>query len=200
MEAVQLLATAVEWGIRFYFWLHIAAFILSWVAPDPNNPLVRFIQAYTLPLWDWAGRISPRVLRPLAAYLALMTVLFGEIVLPGLIRSLGAFLLGELAVQASLFNLLIYLGFAGFKVLGHLAWFFFFLSILWFGLGLVGPSLNNPILRSLYVVLDPFLTPLQRFLPRAKIDLSPLVLALACYLASHYLALAAYRLSQLRVI
>ncbi|NQU65219.1 MAG: YggT family protein, partial [SAR324 cluster bacterium] len=43
------------------------------------------------------------------------------------------------------------------------------------------PPLNNPIIRSIMFLIDPFLTPLQRILPRARIDLSPLVLALIAF-------------------
>jgi uncharacterized protein YggT (Ycf19 family) len=53
--------------------------------------------------------------------------------------------------------------------------------VVWFVFTLVNPPLNNPIIRSIMFLIDPFLTPLQRVLPRARVDLSPLVLALITF-------------------
>ena len=58
--------------------------------------------------------------------------------------------------------------------------FLFFLIIIlliWFFMTLVNPSLNNPIVRTLYILVDPLITPLQKRLPRMQFDLSPLVVA-----------------------
>ena len=43
------LATILHSLLRFYLWIVIAAVVLSWVNPDPRNPIVRFIHGVTEP-------------------------------------------------------------------------------------------------------------------------------------------------------
>lgn len=47
-----LLAVAdlVYVALNIYFWIIIARAILSWVSPDPYNPIVRFLYAVTEPV------------------------------------------------------------------------------------------------------------------------------------------------------
>lgn len=51
---VLALARLVELAINAYIWIIIARAIISWVNPDPYNPIVRFLH-----------RITEPVLRPL---------------------------------------------------------------------------------------------------------------------------------------
>ena len=62
-------------------------------------------------------------------------------------------------------------------VLQNFLYFLVILLLVWFVLTLVSPSLNNPIVRTVYVLVDPFITPLQRRLPRMRMDFSPLIAA-----------------------
>jgi YggT family protein len=45
--AVARLAELVLW---VYFWMLLARVVLSWVSPDPSNPLVRFLYRATEPV------------------------------------------------------------------------------------------------------------------------------------------------------
>lgn len=47
---VAALAKVVELALNVYFWLIIARAVLSWVNPDPYNPIVRFIYRTTEPV------------------------------------------------------------------------------------------------------------------------------------------------------
>ena len=49
----------IGWLIDIYTWLIIAAALISWVSPDPYNPLVRFLR-----------RVTEPVLRPIRQLLA----------------------------------------------------------------------------------------------------------------------------------
>ena len=51
------------------------------------------------------------------------------------------------------------------------------LLLIWFFLTLISPSVSNPIVRTIYILVDPIITPIQRRLPRTKMDFSPLVAA-----------------------
>jgi len=58
MDAV---ATVLDLGLNIYMWLIIARALLSWVNPDPYNPIVRFLYNVTEPLLSWLRRRIPVV-------------------------------------------------------------------------------------------------------------------------------------------
>jgi len=42
----------VSWVLGAYMWVVIAAAVITWVSPDPSNPIVRFLFGVTEPvLW-----------------------------------------------------------------------------------------------------------------------------------------------------
>ena len=43
-------AVVISWILKIYMWIIIARAILSWVSPDPYNPIVRFIHNVTEPV------------------------------------------------------------------------------------------------------------------------------------------------------
>lgn len=43
----------VLWLLKIYEWVLIIAIFLSWVNPDPYNPIVRFIYSLTEPVLRW---------------------------------------------------------------------------------------------------------------------------------------------------
>lgn len=44
------IATILNYLLTLYFWILLISALLSWVNPDPNNPIVRFLRAVTDPL------------------------------------------------------------------------------------------------------------------------------------------------------
>jgi YggT family protein len=58
---VEALATVLSWGLDIYMWLIIARAILSWVNPDPYNPIVRFLYNVTEPVLSYLRRRLPMV-------------------------------------------------------------------------------------------------------------------------------------------
>ncbi len=181
LESFVIFATLTGWALKIYFLMHVAAFLLSWINADPNNAFVSIINRSTRPLWDWAEQRLPRQITPLAPFVALMLVSMAVIVVPGIITSQGAILGGNVETQAGLKNMVMYLLYGGLSILSDVVFFILFLAILWFVFTLVNPPLNNPIIRTVWFIIDPLISPLQRILPRASIDLSPLVLAFIAY-------------------
>ena len=64
-------------GLTIYMWLIVARAILSWVNPDPYNPIVRFLYNVTEPVLGWVRRRVPIVfggldLSPLLVLLAIV--------------------------------------------------------------------------------------------------------------------------------
>ena len=45
--------------LSIYFWIVIGRAVLSWVNPDPYNPIVRFLHNATDPVFDRLRRILP---------------------------------------------------------------------------------------------------------------------------------------------
>ncbi|MCF8034440.1 MAG: YggT family protein [Desulfarculaceae bacterium] len=49
----------ISWILGAYMWIIIAAAVITWVRPDPNNPIVRFLFAVTEPVFWRIRRIIP---------------------------------------------------------------------------------------------------------------------------------------------
>lgn len=47
---LHAVATVIDYALLFYMWIIIARAVLSWVSPDPYNPIVRFISNVTEPV------------------------------------------------------------------------------------------------------------------------------------------------------
>jgi len=45
--------------LSIYFWIVIGRAVISWVNPDPYNPIVRFLQNATAPVFDRIRRVLP---------------------------------------------------------------------------------------------------------------------------------------------
>jgi YggT family protein len=48
----------VDWLLSAYMWVVIASAVITWVNPDPTNPIVRFLRSATEPVF-W--RIKRRI-------------------------------------------------------------------------------------------------------------------------------------------
>jgi len=71
------LAQVLNLGLTIYMWLIIARALLSWVNPDPYNPIVRFLYNVTEPVLAWLRQRLPLVysgldLSPLLVLLAIV--------------------------------------------------------------------------------------------------------------------------------
>jgi YggT family protein len=195
--ALALLAQVSYWALTLYLWMIIIAVLLTWVGPDPNNPFVRFVNNMTAPLWNGMAHILPMRWRLFASYAALLLVMFGIEFVPGVFSTLAAFAGGRVGAEALLAPL------AGFFLRGiavvvyNFCYFLILCLIVWFVLTLVSPSVHNPVVRGVYFLVDPIISPLQRILPRMRVDLSPLIAAGMLLLINTFLvsALTQYALS-----
>jgi YggT family protein len=63
MQIVGLFLRAVahilDTVLMLYFWVVIISALLSWVRPDPYNPIVRFLMAVTEPVYYRIRRFAP---------------------------------------------------------------------------------------------------------------------------------------------
>jgi len=56
---LQAVAVILDIVLTLYFWVVIISAILSWVNPDPYNPIVRFIRSLTEPAFNLVRRWLP---------------------------------------------------------------------------------------------------------------------------------------------
>ncbi len=47
----QAVAVVLDYALNLYMWIVVAGAVLSWVSPDPYNPIVRFINSATQPVF-----------------------------------------------------------------------------------------------------------------------------------------------------
>lgn len=47
---LSAIATVIDIILTVYMWIVIARAVISWVNPDPHNPIVRFLYASTEPI------------------------------------------------------------------------------------------------------------------------------------------------------
>jgi YggT family protein len=62
---LHALATIIHWVLNIYMWLVIARAIISWVNPDPYNPIVRFLYQVTEPVLYRVRRFLPFGVMPI---------------------------------------------------------------------------------------------------------------------------------------
>ncbi len=75
---LEALAYILDLGLTIYMWLIIARALLSWVNPDPFNPIVRFLYNVTEPVMGWVRRRVPIVFGglDLSPILVLLAIVF----------------------------------------------------------------------------------------------------------------------------
>ncbi|MGH7948131.1 MAG: YggT family protein [Candidatus Binataceae bacterium] len=56
---VVYVAQALQQLLGLYFWIVIISAVLSWIEPNPYNPIVRFIYAVTEPVFSWVREHLP---------------------------------------------------------------------------------------------------------------------------------------------
>ncbi|MGK0291149.1 MAG: hypothetical protein ACI86H_002616 [bacterium] len=187
MNFVSGIAKLAYWILTIYSWANILAIVFSWINADPDNPIVQRINQATRPFWDWIETKIALALRPFSAYLALLIIMFGEIALPGTIRSIGALLVGfkNITLFSSLMNVSLYVSVGALSVVINVLWFVFLLAVAWFVITLVNPSPNSMVVRVIHTLIDPIITPIQNRLPRTSTDWSPVVLAVIAIVSNN---------------
>jgi len=75
---LEALAYILDLGLSIYMWLIIARALLSWVNPDPYNPIVRFLYNVTEPVMGFVRRRVPIVFGglDLSPILVLLAIVF----------------------------------------------------------------------------------------------------------------------------
>jgi YggT family protein len=56
---ILALATVINYGLIIYMWIIIIRALISWVSPDPYNPIVRILYRLTEPVLWRVRRLLP---------------------------------------------------------------------------------------------------------------------------------------------
>jgi len=88
---VIFIAGVLDQLLSVYFWVVLVAVLMTWIEPNPYNPIVRFIYSITEPVFDWIRERLPVILggidlSPLVVVLAIGVV--QRVVLPSLLHYL----------------------------------------------------------------------------------------------------------------
>jgi YggT family protein len=59
VNTIMFAATTLSALLRIYVWIVIIAALLSWVHPDPYNPIVRALYGVTEPVFYWVRKHLP---------------------------------------------------------------------------------------------------------------------------------------------
>lgn len=59
---LQAIASVLDMVLTLYFWIVIISALLSWVNPDPYNPIVRILRNLTQPVFERVRRWLPFVM------------------------------------------------------------------------------------------------------------------------------------------
>jgi YggT family protein len=75
---IEALAYILDLALTIYMWVIIARALLSWVNPDPFNPIVRVLYNITEPVLSWVRARVPVVFGglDLAPLLVLLAIVF----------------------------------------------------------------------------------------------------------------------------
>ncbi len=88
---IEALAVIAQMVLNIYLWIVIIRAVLSWVNPDPYNPIVRAIAAVTDPVLQVVRRRLPVVFGAvdLSPLLVILVIYFLQIFLVGSLRDIA---------------------------------------------------------------------------------------------------------------
>jgi YggT family protein len=75
---IAALAGVLDVVLTIYMWIVIIAAVISWVSPDPYNPIVRFLYSVTEPVFSFVRRVLPlpAMAIDLSPIIVLLAILF----------------------------------------------------------------------------------------------------------------------------
>ncbi|MCR4941265.1 MAG: YggT family protein [Campylobacter sp.] len=76
---IQSVADLIHAVIQIYIWVIIIAAVISWIRPDPYNPIIQTLLRLTEPVYAWLRRFIPTTfggidIAPIIVLLALQFV------------------------------------------------------------------------------------------------------------------------------
>lgn len=174
--------TLVHYLLVIYIWVIIARVLLSWINPDPYNPVIRCLCRVTDPLLYRIRRTvpMPRSGLDFSPIIALILITFVDIFVLKTARDLSSG--GNVSLLANFVFALI-------MALHDLLRFYLIIVIIAAVISWVNPDPYNPIVRGIYGITEPVLMRIRRLLPMPVqgIDFSPMILIALIYALDMFL-------------
>lgn len=73
---ISAIAQILDIALTVFYWLILIRALLSWVNPDPYNPIVQFLMRTTEPVLAPIRRVLPRMPIDLSPILAFLGIVF----------------------------------------------------------------------------------------------------------------------------
>ena len=89
-ELIQALIRIISLAAGAYQLIIIANVVMTWIRPDPYNPIVRFIKAMTEPLFDLVRRLLPFLRAGMIDFSPIVVLLLLQLVASLLIQLLNS--------------------------------------------------------------------------------------------------------------
>jgi YggT family protein len=89
-NVLQAMAVILDYVLWLYMWVIIARALISWVNPDPWNPIVQFLQRVTEPvLYPIRRRMGFAMGLDLSPIIALLVIIFLQVALVQSLKDLA---------------------------------------------------------------------------------------------------------------
>jgi len=85
----KALAHIVDIILTMLYWIILIRALISWVSPDPSNPIVQFLHRATEPILNPIRRIMPPMAMDLSPIIAFIGIIFLKSFLVGTLYELG---------------------------------------------------------------------------------------------------------------
>lgn len=163
--------TILHIALTVYLWIIIIGAFISWVNPDPYNPIVRFLRKSTEPLFLWLRRHMPLVVYGIdfSPIIAIALVLFADYTFVPMIKEQGNIVANILVGTGS-------------TIVSFLQ-SYMFVVIVAAVISWVNPNPYNPLVRILSAFTEPVFAWFRRRLPLVAggFDLSPILVIALIY-------------------
>jgi len=73
---VTALARVTDFGLTIFYWLVLVRALISWVNPDPGNPIVQILERTTEPILAPIRRLLPPMAIDLSPIIAFLIIIF----------------------------------------------------------------------------------------------------------------------------
>ena len=90
-NAFQAVAAILDKVLWLYSIVIIVAIVISWVSPDPFNPIVQFLRSATEPLFAWVRRRLPFAVMGMIDLSPLIVLIIIQLLQMVVVRSLFEF-------------------------------------------------------------------------------------------------------------
>ncbi|HTK87942.1 MAG TPA: YggT family protein [Nitrospiraceae bacterium] len=89
-NVLQAIAVILDYVLWLYMWVIIARALISWVNPDPWNPIVQFLQRMTEPvLYPIRRKVGFAMGIDLSPIIALLVIIFLQVALVQSLKDLA---------------------------------------------------------------------------------------------------------------